>query len=159
MFKRGQGSSAIAATLVDDHVSARSHTCPATPREIDHAASESPDTLPQRQQPAAGTHRHKAHAAHRAQLHKHCAKVTRAPQKRGLLPSAVVPRLSALVYAAPFNYGDGVHCPPRERRRRQLDRQSQRLRVRESTSAYLRATRFLRGSAMSRACVAQRMRL
>ena len=116
-----------------------------------------PDTLPQRQQPAAGTHRHKAHAAHRAQLHKHCAKVTRAPQKRGLLPSAVVPRLSALVYAAPFDYG--VHCPPRERRRRQLDRQSQRLRVRESTSAYLRATRFLRGSAMSRACVAQRMRL
>ena len=155
MFKRGQGSSAIAATLVDDHVSARSHTCPATPREIDHAASESPDTLPQRQQPDTRPTR---------RIGRSCASTALKSLERRRsaacsLPSTVVPRLSARVYAAPFNYGDGVHCPPRERRRRQLDRQSQRLRVRESTSAYLRATRFLRGSAMSRACVAQRMRL
>ena len=159
--------SPIVARLASDHHVRRRYpslwACdvpllsPSTWRTAHSASPPPPNTLPQRQQPAAGTHRHKAHAAHRAQLHKHCAKVTRAPQKRGLLPSAVVPRLSALVYAAPFDYG--VHCPPRERRRRQLDRQSQRLRVRESTSAYLRATRFLRGSAMSRACVAQRMRL
>ena len=59
-----------------------------------------PDTLPQRQQPAAGTHRHKAHAAHRAQLHKHCAKVTRAPQKHGQFISRVQTP-SAVVYSPP----------------------------------------------------------